>query len=144
MPLEAAAAMVEALEIPAEAAGETLETSEAYDEALLDRIALEMAAPDPAYVDDAPDAAADEIDAPQPAEPIVVAATSEPIAAQEPPPVQASLQPALEPAVEPSLEPSLGSSLIARGILRKQASSTSDPLAPIRRMSQAEKIAFFS
>ena len=148
IPVEAADATVEAGEIPAEAESETPETGEAYDEALLDRIALEMAAPDPAYVDDAPDAAADEIDAPQPPEPIVVAETPEETEAAPSPPVQASLQPALEPlvepSVEPSLEPSLGSSLIARGILRKQASAASDPLAPIRRMSQAEKIAFFS
>jgi hypothetical protein len=41
-------------------------------------------------------------------------------------------------------EPSLGSSLIARGILRKPNIPANDPLAPIRRMSQAEKIAFFS
>lgn len=38
----------------------------------------------------------------------------------------------------------LGESLIANGIVAKPASSRSDPLAPIRRMSQAEKIAFFS
>jgi hypothetical protein len=144
MPLEAADATVEAVEIPAEAESETPETSEAYDEALLDRIALEMAAPDPAYADDAPDAAADDIDAARPPEAIIAAETPEATEAATPPPVQASLQPALEPVVEPSLEPSLGSSLIARGILRKQASSASDPLAPIRRMSQAEKIAFFS
>ena len=44
----------------------------------------------------------------------------------------------------PSLEPSLGSSLIANGIVRRPRASDADPLAPIRRMSQAEKIAFFS
>jgi hypothetical protein len=38
----------------------------------------------------------------------------------------------------------LGSALIANGILRKRDASEPDPLAPIRRMSQAEKIAFFS
>jgi len=146
MPLEAVDAAVEAPEIPAEAAGETPEAAEAYDEALLDRVALEMAAPDPAYVDDAPAAAADDTDATQPGEPVIVAETPEPIAAEEFPPAHTSLQPALEPFVEPSpepsLEPSLGSSLIASGILRKPAAS--DPLAPIRRLSQAEKIAFFS
>ena len=40
--------------------------------------------------------------------------------------------------------PSLGSTLIARGILQKPNIPANDPLAPIRRMSQAEKIAFFS
>jgi hypothetical protein len=38
----------------------------------------------------------------------------------------------------------LGSSLIASGIVTKPAASASDPLAPLRRMSQAEKIALFS
>jgi hypothetical protein len=34
--------------------------------------------------------------------------------------------------------------LIANGIVRRPDPSAADPLAPIRRMSQAEKIAFFS
>jgi len=38
----------------------------------------------------------------------------------------------------------LGSTLIANGILRQPNASGPDPLAPIRRLSQAEKIAFFS
>jgi hypothetical protein len=39
---------------------------------------------------------------------------------------------------------SLGASLIASGIVARPAPARSDPLAPIRRMSQAEKVAFFS
>ena len=39
---------------------------------------------------------------------------------------------------------SLGASLIANGIVPKPAPPKADPLAPIRRMTQAEKIAFFS
>lgn len=39
---------------------------------------------------------------------------------------------------------SLGASLIASGIIARPVSARSDPLAPIRRMSQAEKVAFFS
>jgi hypothetical protein len=39
---------------------------------------------------------------------------------------------------------SLGASLIARGIVAPSGPAPHDPLAPIRRMSQAEKIAFFS
>jgi hypothetical protein len=39
---------------------------------------------------------------------------------------------------------SLGASLIASGIVTRPAPARSDSLAPIRRMSQAEKIAFFS
>ena len=38
----------------------------------------------------------------------------------------------------------LGSTILASGMLKKPARSLNDPLAPIRRMSQAEKIAFFS
>jgi hypothetical protein len=34
--------------------------------------------------------------------------------------------------------------LIAHGIVLRPVPSAADPLAPIRRMSQAEKIAFFS
>lgn len=41
-------------------------------------------------------------------------------------------------------ETSLGASLIANGIIAKPASPRSDPLAAIRRMSLAEKVAFFS
>lgn len=39
---------------------------------------------------------------------------------------------------------SLGASLIASGVVAKPVSPRSDLLAPIRRMSQAEKVAFFS
>jgi hypothetical protein len=46
------------------------------------------------------------------------------------------------PAAEAA--PSLGSSLIANGIVQRPRASRPDPLAPIRRMSQTEKIAFFS
>ncbi len=57
-------------------------------------------------------------------------------------------EPVLEIAPEiTSAEPapaSLGASLIANGIIARPVSPRSDPLAPIRRMSQAEKVAFFS
>jgi hypothetical protein len=46
-----------------------------------------------------------------------------------------------EPA---AAEPSLGSTIIANGLLQPVKAAANDPLAPIRRMSQAEKIAFFS
>jgi hypothetical protein len=125
-----------------EAADENSEAADAYDESLLDMIALEMAAPDPADSDDVLDAETDEIDTAElpPADPVIAAERPEPMAAA----AQPSLQPSLEPSSEPSLEPSLGSSLIANGIVRRPHASESDPLAPIRRMSQAEKIAFFS
>ncbi|HWX07763.1 MAG TPA: hypothetical protein VN065_18195 [Bradyrhizobium sp.] len=142
--------MVEAVETTAEAGDETLESAEPYDEALLDMVALEMAAPDPGDLDDGFDAAGEApAAAPPPAEPVLVAERTEPIAAPAeprpaPPSPQPSLQDSLRPSVQASPQPSLGSSLLAHGIVRKPVTSASDPLAPIRRMSQAEKIAFFS
>jgi hypothetical protein len=129
----------EAADVTSEAANENSEAADAYDESLLDMIALEMAAPDPADIDDAFDAETDEIDGaePPPADPIIAAGRPEPMAAAAEPA-------AMRPSLQPSLEPSLGSSLIANGIVRRPPVSESDPLAPIRRMSQAEKIAFFS
>jgi hypothetical protein len=94
----------------------------AHDEAVLDLIALEMAAPD----FDEPDRA--DVMATNSVEPDIVS--------------QAAGSPQPEPAPVP--QPSLGASLIAHGIVRRPDPSVVDPLAPIRRMSQAEKIAFFS
>jgi hypothetical protein len=139
-------AMAEIADAAAEPEGLTGEAAEAEDDAILDMIALEMAADDPTDFDDVADmelaeAAIAEV---APADPVSVAPEPEPepepmAAAAEPPAVEPSLQPALQAAEEPSL----GSSLIARGILNRPQAGA-DPLAPIRRMSQAEKIAFFS
>jgi len=74
-----------------------------------------------------------------PAPPIRQAVQPSPPRAIEPVPAPAPL-----PAPAPSMGMSLGSTIIASGMLRKPAVSANDPLAPIRRMSQAEKIAFFS
>jgi hypothetical protein len=41
-------------------------------------------------------------------------------------------------------EASLGATILASGILQKPRAAANDPMAPIRRMTQAEKIAFFS
>jgi hypothetical protein len=95
----------------------------ARDDAVLDMIALEMAAPDLA----GDESVAFHVPGPDPAEPVIIAQASEPF-----------------PAPPPVVEPSLGASLIANGIVRTTDASAADPLAPIRRMSQAEKIAFFS
>ena len=71
-----------------------------------------------------------------------------PIAVEELEAPEPLLQPAFQPsppvAPEPETEPSLGSTLIASVFLRKPTIPANDPLAPIRRMSQAEKIALFS
>ncbi len=61
--------------------------------------------------------------------------------------LETSHQPVGELASEPVTPPpvsTLGESLIANGIVARPASSRGDPLAPIRRMTQAEKIAFLS
>jgi hypothetical protein len=131
-----------AAELAAEVAEIGSEAADADDEALLEMIALEMAAPDPAN-DDRIDADPDEIHLaePPPVEPITVAREPEPITEPVRPP---QVQPSLQPAAEPLPEPSLGSSLIANGIVRRPHASHADPLAPIRRMSQTEKIALFS
>jgi hypothetical protein len=160
------------------AASEPADTFDANDEAMLDMVAMEMAAPDTdeAY-DPIEDAESDEtqasesqileaqvggahvherqIDAPRAGKTqenaasyeIDVTFRSETGAAEEPaaasaPPAVTPLQPASEPKPEPT--PSLGSSLLASGIVLRPRVSRPDPLAPIRRMSQNEKIAFFS
>jgi hypothetical protein len=145
---EAAEVMADGVADPSpEAADVTAEAADAHDDAVLDMVALEMAASDPDDVDDPPydEAYESEAAALPPAEPVIVAERPQPMTAPvQPPDRELSLQPSFAPAPEPSLEPSLGSSLIASGIVRGPAASRPDPLAPIRRMSQAEKIAFFS
>jgi len=122
--------------------------ADAEDEALLDMIAMEMGAPDPISDDEIAEAIAEQVRAAEPAPiaPVIVAKAPEPVVAPPPPPpppVQQVVQ-APPPPPAPAVEMSLGSSLIASGMLRKPVTAANDPLAPIRRMSQAEKIAFFS
>ena len=160
MPTDAA---VEAIEPAEEMAAEA---ADAHDEAVLEMVALEMGAPDLDGADDESDAETNgaHVTLPPAVEPIVIATAPEPVA--EPPPPREptalppswpslptplpdpeppiSVEPALELSLGPSLGPSLGSTLLASGILQRPRASASDPLAPIRRMSQAEKIAFFS
>jgi hypothetical protein len=131
-----------------ETAGISPAADDGFDDALLDAIALEMAAPQPEDIEDMLHAGGDDLrGAASGREPVRPVMTPEPIAA-------AAEQPAIEPSLPQSLpqqaslqrsrQPSLGSSLIANGIVRKPNAMPTDPLAPIRRMSQAEKIAFFS
>jgi hypothetical protein len=105
---------------------ETPDADVAHDDAVLDLIALEMAAPD----FDEPDIAETYVMETNSAEADIVAQVAEPAAPQ--------------PGPAPVPQSSLGASLIAHGIVRGPDPSAADPLAPIRRMSQAEKIAFFS
>jgi hypothetical protein len=157
---EASEATAEVADQSPEAADVSAEAADAHDDAVLDMIALEMAATDPDDVGDPPDSETYElrgsyesqasyetaqVAALPPAEPIIVSERPEPVSAPaQPPASQPTLQSSFEPAPKSSLEPSLGSSLIASGIVRGPAASRPDPLAAIRRMSQAEKIAFFS
>jgi hypothetical protein len=48
------------------------------------------------------------------------------------------------PPFDPAHEASLGASLIEQGVVARPANGRADLLAPIRRMSHAERIAFFS
>jgi hypothetical protein len=119
--------------------------AEPYDDAMLDLVALEMAAPD--FDDDAEFAiAAPEADIAEPprlevtepshVDPVPAASTPEPTVAHEP---------ALpSPPVAPEPAPSLGATILANGLVTRPKTPANDPLAPIRRMTQAEKIAFFS
>jgi hypothetical protein len=139
----------------------SLEEADAHDEAVLDMVAMEMAAPDPDEEHDLPVMADSEtlhVTMPPVVEPLTAVADDvarevprKPEAEREPElaAVEApapALQPVFSasPSVAPEPAPSLGSTLIARGILQKPNIPANDPLAPIRRMSQAEKIAFFS
>jgi hypothetical protein len=142
-PAEPMAAMAEAAEAMSEPADLPAEAADAYDEAILEMVALEMAAPDPDQAYESSENETCEVEAAElpPAEPIMVAEKPAPMAVAA---VQPSPEASVAPALEPSPEPSLGSSLIANGIVQRPRPSKPDPLAPIRRMSQTEKIAFFS
>ena len=134
------------------------QNAEAHDEALLDMIAMEMGAPDPISDEEIAEAVAEQArlqtHLAQPA-PVELKIAPEPVAVPAPP-IRQAVQPSPPRAIEPVPAPaplpapappmgmSLGSTIIASGMLRKPAASANDPLAPIRRMSQAEKIAFFS
>jgi hypothetical protein len=147
---EAALAEAEAAELARAAdAG----AADAHDEAMLDLIAMEMGAPDPIDDDDGMMVVKTPITEAPPTEP-ELARVPEPIAPPPAPMVEAPAaevapnQPApqadIAPAPEPAMEVSLGSTIIASGLVKKPSAAANDPLAPIRRMSQVEKIAFFS
>jgi hypothetical protein len=125
--------------------------ADAHDEAVLDLIAAEMSAPQPMDDEFALEEMAiaePEIAEPPPAVARAVVPDAKPIAAPVAPPIQPAPPPAIAPASEPTqvgeVKASIGSAVLASGILKKSNVTANDPLAPIRRMSQAEKIAFFS
>ena len=139
---EAEAALAEVADVADEAA------ADAHDEALLDIVAMEMGAPDPFDADDMADMIAEEahIEEVAPVEPEIIAQAPPLVVVAMEPPVeaQAKAERLPEPLPHPPMEVSLGSSIIASGLVRQPRSPANDPLAPIRRMSQAERIAFFS
>ena len=159
VPVEAAPQAASATDEPV-AMAETVEAppgeAEPYDEAMLERVAAEMAASDPDDVGDAllapelqdnvaepqmhiePPVALTE---PAPPEAAPIAILPEPMAAPDPAPVD---EPVQAPPVAPEPAPSLGATILATGLLTRSKIPANDPLAPIRRMTQAEKIAFFS
>jgi hypothetical protein len=108
------------------------EEDTAHDDAVLDMIALEMGAPDFDETETVDAAIGEPVIAEQEQAPQPAAGNSE-----------ASPVPACEAIPEIDASPSLGASLLESGIVTR-ATTRSDPLAPIRRMTQAEKIAFFS
>jgi hypothetical protein len=149
-------AIIAAPEVPADEPVEALAgEAEPYDEAMLDRVALEMAAPDfddadtefatsVSEVDVAELPQAEFIEPPQVQmaerpreEPVAMVSAPEPVVAKEEPAVAA-------PPVAPEAAPSLGATILANGLVTRPKIPANDPLAPIRRMTQAEKIAFFS
>ncbi|OPH83731.1 hypothetical protein [Nitrobacter vulgaris] len=117
--------------IEREPAAEVSEQDIAHDDAVLDMIALEMAAPD--FEEPATDHA---IDRPGTVE---LAPVAEPIANSS----DARIDPEPESTPDIAAPPSLGVSLLESGIVPR-ITPRSDPMAPFRRMTQAEKIAFFS
>jgi len=193
---ESFAAVEDSLVNPASVAEITDEFSldaaaEAEDEAILDAIALEMAAPDPEFdeiVEPVEMAAA----VPEPMPGPMAAEIAEPVAEQAPAAPDVAELVVEEPVTEapiameslarltdaiaeaaaevmeqpapamaaaafsgatpsatlqlpsPPPEPSLGATILASGILQRPRPAANDALAPIRRMTPAEKIAFFS
>lgn len=173
---EPAAFAETAEELPFDAA------AQAEDEAVLARIAMEMAAPDPDFdeiVEPVEMAAAVPepivveiaapiaVEIPEPIAPEPAASIAEEPQASEAPIAMESLtrltnaiaeaaaevmeHPAPQmaptatlPMPSPLPEASLGATILASGILQKPRVPANDPLAPLRRMTQAEKIAFFS
>jgi len=164
-----------------ETVGEGADAFDASDEAMLDMIALEMAAPDTDAAYELPQEEMSDGEMSEPHTPLAEAPVAQTSLAQtsaaaktvtiaaddieitfvtdasEPPAEVVSAAPAplpaapelapkpeVKPDLKPAAEPSLGSSLLANGIVSRPRTSRPDPLAPIRRMSQTEKIAFFS
>src|SRR5262249_31726236 len=119
------------------------------------RVAMEMAAPDFEEIDAEFAVAESEVHTAEPPRAQVAVPPQVPVDevprphVTEPPPgspIQAASAPAPAVAQEPAppVAPSLGATILATGLVTRPKTPANDPLAPIRRMTQAEKIAFFS
>jgi hypothetical protein len=145
---EVAAEIDEPVAMPEPVFAAVTDEAEPYDEAMLELVAIEMAASDPDDIDDAfigPELQDNAAEPQMHIEP--------PVALSEPPPIEAApaasapeppAVDALSPPVTPEPAPSLGATILATGLVTRPKMPANDPLAPIRRMTQAEKIAFFS
>jgi hypothetical protein len=119
----------------AEAFTDPADSYDAQDEDVLDMIAAEMAAAEPTLP------AAIPVQLP----PETVASSTDAAPGYSPgPSPEPSLASSLGESLDLNPDSSLGSSLIANGIVQRPRVTRPDPLAPIRRMSQSERIAFFS
>jgi hypothetical protein len=124
-----------------------LDFQAAQDLAVLDAIALEMAEPEIAGSERAEPPQTVEPDTLQRSivETVIVESGSVESGSVEPGSVELASETTIAPEQEPVMppQPSLGATLIASGIVPGPR-TTHDALAPIRRMTQAERIAFFS
>jgi hypothetical protein len=142
-------AIIAAPEVPADPVEALAGEAEPYDEAMLERVALEMAAPDfddadPEFATSVPEEDVAELRPAEFIEPPQVQ-MAEPPHESAPEPVVVKEEPAVAaPPVAPEAAPSLGATILANGLVTRPKIPANDPLAPIRRMTQAEKIAFFS
>ena len=118
---------------------DAVDAYDASDEAVLDLVAAEMAASDPDEAAPVAGHSREHVAEPPLIEPFVVASRPEPAMIEE-----AWPRPSPQVIRAPSERPSLGATILASGLLQRPKQPASDPLAPIRRMTQAEKIAFFS
>lgn len=130
------------------------EDSASQDLAVLDIVAMEMAAEDASAPESAPQPISENLPEPVSIAPVLVASVLvAPVSVAPVSVASVSVAPvsvaseaeasAMQHAPVPD-QPSLGAALIASGLVPQPGASAADPLAPIRRMSQAEKIAFFS
>jgi hypothetical protein len=140
---EVAAAVMPEQDATADAETSSIEFEIEQDMAVLDAIALEMAEPEIAAssLAEPPVLEPDMVERAIVEPAIVEPAIAEPAIVEHVPETAIAPEPVPEPETPP--QPSLGATLIASGIVSR-SSAAHDALAPIRRMTQAERIAFFS